>query len=140
MLAFLSTRLLVRRWFLTFLVVLGCHALKLSSDRPAARQRRSSLSMCICIDCALVERCTAYHLVEAKHGQPHLATEPDFTPRPGSPTVAVMVNSTDASPDFDVELDVTKCEDYLEDKGRWLRMMPPGTLLKAGFSPDFVPT
>ena len=38
------------------------------------------------------------------------------------------------------ELDVTACADYVAEPGRWLRVMPKGTLLKAGFAPDFVPT
>ena len=55
----------------------------------------------------------------------------------------------DASPDHpvviskfvegarEVELDVTACEDFVEEKGRWVKMMPKDTLLKAGFDPDF---
>lgn len=96
--------------------------------------------MCICVNCRLVERCTAYHHVEAKHGQPHLTDAPDFTPRSGNPTVAIIINSTNATTNFEVELDVIACDDFVEDIGRWSKMMPPGTLLKAGFSSDFVPT
>ena len=30
------------------------------------------------MNCAFVDNCTAYHVVEAKHGQPHVAEKPIF--------------------------------------------------------------
>jgi len=113
--------------------------------RPARarRRRRVAARMCICVNCALVDRCTAYHVVEAKHGQPHVAAAPDFTPRHRSPTVAINVfgpNAALAARGVEVELDVVACADFAEERGRWARMMPEGTLVKAGFDPDFLPT
>lgn len=105
------------------------------ATRPRARRRRSALD-CICVNCKFVDRCGAYHVVEAKHEQPHLSEAPDFNPRAGSPTVALNIFPESN----EVELDVTACEDFVEEKGRWVKMMPKGTLLKHGFDPDFIPT
>ena len=60
--------------------------------RPASPPR-SPLSMCICIHCARVTNCSAYHFVETKHEQPHLSEQPTFTPRNGSPTIHVNVRT-----------------------------------------------
>uniref|UniRef100_A0A7S3JQA9 Uncharacterized protein n=1 Tax=Aureoumbra lagunensis TaxID=44058 RepID=A0A7S3JQA9_9STRA len=118
------------------LVVVYFLSLLLSFRFGSSLLFRSNVKMCICVNCALVERCTAYHVVEAKHGQPHLSSAPDFTPRKGNPTVEIIVfNNT-----REAELDVTQCEDYIEDIGRWSKMMPRGTLMKHGFDPSFVPT
>jgi Hypothetical chloroplast protein Ycf34 len=56
-------------------------------------QRQSQLQMCICINCARVINCTAYYFVETKHEQPHITTDPTFTPRNGSPTIHVNVRT-----------------------------------------------
>lgn len=39
-----------------------------------------------------------------------------------------------------IEYDVVACDDFVLEQGRWGKMMPRGTLLDAGFDPDFVPT
>lgn len=57
------------------------------------RPRRIGPSMCICINCAHVTNCTAYHFVEAKHEQPHINENATFTPRNGSPTIHVNVRT-----------------------------------------------
>jgi hypothetical protein len=44
-----------------------------------------------------VTRCGAYHFVETKHEQPHIAKIPDFEPRNGSPTIHVNVRTTPRS-------------------------------------------
>jgi Hypothetical chloroplast protein Ycf34 len=62
----------------------------------------SSLSMCICIDCARVTNCAAYHFVETKHEQPHMTEDPTFTPRDGSPTIHVNVRTVRKEQDEDV--------------------------------------
>jgi len=54
----------------------------------------SSPLYCICIDCARVTDCKAYHFVETKHGQPHMNEDPTFTPRDGSPTIHVNIRNT----------------------------------------------
>jgi len=62
---------------------------------PPRQQCRTTntLSMCICINCKLVTNCAAYHFVEERHEQPHMAEEPGFTPRDGSPTIHVNLRS-----------------------------------------------
>jgi hypothetical protein len=49
--------------------------------------------MCICINCSRVINCSAYHFVETKHHQPHIAATTTFTPRDGSPTIHVNVRT-----------------------------------------------
>jgi hypothetical protein len=56
-------------------------------------QRNAPLAMCICINCSRVINCSAYHFVETKHNQPHIATTTTFTPRDGSPTIHVNVRT-----------------------------------------------
>ena len=48
---------------------------------------------CICINCARVTNCKAYHFVETKHEQPHINENPTFTPAEGSPTIHVNVRT-----------------------------------------------
>ena len=43
----------------------------------------TALGMCICIDCARVTNCAAYHFVETKHEQPHINENPTFEPIDG---------------------------------------------------------
>jgi len=133
--------------------------------------------MCICIDCARVTNCAAYHFVESKHEQPHMTENPTFTPREGSPTIHVNIRTTrtqEGQEEIDrmwrehesetakaeaasggqegalygetvynlshmttTEYDVVACEDFVEDKGCWVRNMPE-EIRKA--NPDFVPT
>lgn len=83
--------------------------------------------MCICIDCALVDRCLTYHAVETQHQQAHLTDQPDFEPQ--SPTINVNIRSTpDAGAQIDMEWDVVGCESFVADRGRWARLRP-GELL-----------
>ncbi|KAL7557133.1 hypothetical protein ACA910_002416 [Epithemia clementina (nom. ined.)] len=51
--------------------------------------------MCICIDCARVTNCAAYHFVETKHNQPHMTEHPTFTPREGSPTIHANIRTVE---------------------------------------------
>ena len=109
---------------------------------PRTRRRPATQLNCICVNCAFVDNCTAYHVVEAKHGQPHVSTNPIFTPREGSPTVAVNIFPPDSehkARGFEIELDVVECADFAREMGKWRKMMPPGTLVKAGFDPDYEP-
>jgi hypothetical protein len=55
--------------------------------------------MCICIDCARVPNCSAYHFVEIKHEQPHMTDDPTFTPQEGSPTIHVNVRTVRSDSD-----------------------------------------
>lgn len=97
-------------------------------------QQRTAPLDCICVHCAYVDRCKAYHVIEEKHNQPHVSESPDF--QPTNPTVAIIYDQTTEL----TELDVQACESFKEEKGRWAKMMPEGTLVKAGFDPDYVPT
>ena len=109
---------------------------------PRTRRGPATQLNCICVNCAFVDNCTAYHVVEAKHGQPHVAEKPIFTPREGSPTVAVNIFPPDSehkARGFEIELDVVECADFAREMGKWRKMMPPGTLVKAGFDPDYEP-
>ncbi|KAL7530994.1 hypothetical protein ACHAWF_003594 [Thalassiosira exigua] len=54
--------------------------------------------MCICIHCARVTNCSAYHFVEEQHSQPHINKGPTWEPRNGSPTIEVHIR-----PDADRE-------------------------------------
>jgi len=54
---------------------------------------KTEVNMCICINCARVTNCQAYHFVESKHNQPHMAENPTFMPRDGSPTIHVNVRT-----------------------------------------------
>lgn len=80
--------------------------------------------------------------------QPHIALDPEFSPRNGSPTIKVMIRKETKEPlivdddtyemsDTSVEYDVVKCEDFVSDPGRWVRYMPEEIRLA---NPDFVPT
>jgi hypothetical protein len=59
----------------------------------STKTRVATLNMCICIDCARVTNCAAYHFVESKHEQPHICEDPTFEPREGSPTIHVNVRT-----------------------------------------------
>mmetsp|Transcript_13721 Transcript_13721/g.19614 ORF Transcript_13721/g.19614 Transcript_13721/m.19614 type:complete len:203 (-) Transcript_13721:444-1052(-) len=59
-----------------------------ANDRSLCR-----VNMCICIDCARVTNCAAYHFVETKHEQPHMTEDPTFEPRDGSPTIHVNIRT-----------------------------------------------
>ncbi len=76
--------------------------------------------MCICVNCALVDRCTTYHEVEAQHQQPHLTMTPDFTPV--DPTINVNIRTF--GDEIQMEWDVVGCASFLEEKGRWSRLRP----------------
>ena len=131
-------------------------------------QRPTSLNMCICIDCARVTNCAAYHFVETNHEQPHITENPTFEPRDGNPTIHVTIRTEeerqaesrrmghgqetketvahgddfgkekyDLSSFVSTEYDVVKCEDFVLDKGNWIRNMPE-EIRKA--NPNFVPS
>jgi Hypothetical chloroplast protein Ycf34 len=62
-------------------------------------------NMCICIDCARVTNCAAYHFVETKHEQPHMTQHPTFEPREGSPTIHVNVRTVRTNKDRQREIE-----------------------------------
>ena len=62
-----------------------------STHRSAIR--KTSALHCICINCSRVVNCQAYHFVETKHEQPHMAENPTFKPREGSPSINVHIRT-----------------------------------------------
>jgi hypothetical protein len=71
----------------------GFVVLPIVRNRNAFLRRSAVANMCICIDCARVTTCAAYHFVETKHEQPHMTQDPTFEPREGSPTIHVNVRT-----------------------------------------------
>ena len=114
---------------------------------PAAPRITSSPRACICINCKWVDRCQTYHWVEQMHEQPHVTNAPDFDP--GDPQIQVFIRkegveeadvkdgadngSTDGmrAAVLSTEYDVFACDDFAEERGKWLRLMPDA---------DFIPT
>jgi hypothetical protein len=76
--------------------------------------------MCICINCHYVDRCETYYAVENQHQQPHVTEEPDFIAQ--EPTINVNIR-TDAET-IEMEWDVVGCASFLEEQGKWARLMP----------------
>ncbi|AHB89083.1 YCF34 [Thermosynechococcus sp. NK55a] len=76
--------------------------------------------MCICVNCALVDRCTTYHAVEAQHQQPHLTLTPDFDPI--EPTINVNIRTQ--GEEIQLEWDVVSCASFVEEQGRWAKLRP----------------
>ena len=77
--------------------------------------KRTSLQMCICINCARVTNCSAYHFVEEQHSQPHINTHPTWEPRDGSPTIQVHIRP-DTNKQNEIALD--KMREEHEDQTR----------------------
>lgn len=161
-------------WFL-FLATATPGASFLPTKSTVTRTLALQPLACICIDCARVTSCKAYHFVETKHNQPHMTSDPTFLPREGTPTIHVNVRTVkqdnvvqqimeehkaeeenaenaqkgedeeplhgktvyDMSSTTTIEYDVVACEDFVEDKGCWVRNMPEE--IKAA-NPNFVPT
>eukprot|EP00970_Alexandrium_tamarense_P004253 scaffold715_cov192-Alexandrium_tamarense.AAC.8 len=132
--------------------------------------------MCICIHCARVTNCQAYHFVEEQHSQPHINKDPTWEPRNGSPTIQVHIRAEtsvgeelnkmweeheeetrlaaeaakgkehvplvgskqyDLSGTTSYEYDVVECEDFVEEKGAWVKNMPEEIRIA---NPQFVPS
>jgi hypothetical protein len=71
----------------------GTHGFVPVVHKNAFLRSAINANMCICIDCARVTNCAAYHFVETKHEQPHMTNDPTFEPREGSPTIHVNVRT-----------------------------------------------
>ena len=118
---------------------------------PAAAARSPPPACCICINCKLVDRCKVYHWVEEMHEQPHLTMEPDFDPSKPEVQVFIRNEGEEEAPVRDApdagaegsgpegirtqtlttEFDVFECDAFVEDRGKWLRLMPDA---------DYIPT
>ncbi|CAB9524041.1 Hypothetical chloroplast protein Ycf34 [Seminavis robusta] len=73
--------------------------------RAMPQKTTTNLDMCICIDCARVTNCQAYHFVESKHNQPHISKSPTFMPQQGSPTIHVNVRTIRTQEDRQKEME-----------------------------------
>lgn len=85
-----------------------------SSGLPITR-RSTSLPMCICINCARVTNCLAYHFVEEQHAQPHINIKPTWEPRNGSPIIQVNIRP---NADRKAETELEKMWDEHESQTR----------------------
>lgn len=72
---------------------------RIPSSLQQQRMETTKQKMCICIDCSRVTNCEAYHFVETKHSQPHMAENPTFMPAEGSPTIHVNVRTVRSDED-----------------------------------------
>lgn len=70
---------------------------RITSSNPNSGRIKTKLC-CICVNCKWVTSCKAYHFVETKHEQPHMAEEPTFLPREGSPTINVNIRTEQRTP------------------------------------------
>jgi hypothetical protein len=77
-------------------------------------------TMCICVNCHYVDRCTTYHAVEHQHQQPHLTESPDF--EAVEPTINVNIRQKDDM--IEMEWDVVGCLSYKTEMGKWARLRP----------------
>ncbi len=96
--------------------------------------------MCICVNCAHVDRCLTYHAVETQHEQPHLTDLPEFEAlnptinvHIRSPQVTALAMESTAAPQvseleqlgtIEMEWDVVGCDSFHEDMGKWMRLRP----------------
>ena len=77
--------------------------------------------MCICVNCAWVDRCKTYHSVEEQHGASHIAAHPDFQ---GIDPKIHIILSEQTNGNTEIEWDVRSCGSFSEDQGKWLRLQP----------------
>ena len=77
--------------------------------------------MCICVDCAWVDRCKTYYTVEEHHGVKHLAEKPDF--QGTNPKIHINILDMPDSK-IGIEWDVRGCESFQLDQGKWSRLRP----------------
>ena len=77
--------------------------------------------MCICIDCALVNRCKTYFTVEEQHGVKHLSQNPDFQGK--NPKIQINILDLPNS-EIGIEWDVKGCDSFKLDRGKWSRLRP----------------
>mgnify|MGYP001161268744 FL=1 len=77
--------------------------------------------MCICVDCAWVNRCKTYFTVEENHGVKHLSKNPDF--QGTNPKIHINILDMPDS-EIGIEWDVRGCDSFQLDKGKWSRLRP----------------
>ncbi len=74
--------------------------------------------MCLCVNCAYIDRCETYHEVETYHEQPHLSANPDFIP------VHPLINVNIRQFGREMEWDVVGCESFKLAMGHWVQLRP----------------
>jgi len=77
--------------------------------------------MCICVDCAWVDRCKTYHTIEEHHGVKHLNMNPDF--QGTNPKIHINILDMPDSK-IGIEWDVRGCDSFQQDQGKWSRLRP----------------
>ena len=77
--------------------------------------------MCICVDCAWVDRCKTYYTVEEHHGVKHLSKNPDF--QGTNPKIHINILEMPDSK-IGTEWDVRGCDSFQPDQGKWSRLRP----------------
>ena len=77
--------------------------------------------MCICVDCAWVDRCKTYYTVEEHHGVNHLSENPDF--QGNNPKIHVNILDM-PNCEIGIEWDVRGCDSFQPDQGKWSRLRP----------------
>ena len=77
--------------------------------------------MCICVDCAWVDRCKTYYAVEENHGVKHLTQNPDF--QGSNPKIQINIFDMPDS-GIGIEWDVKGCDSFKPDQGKWGRLRP----------------
>tara|TARA_Y100001968_G_C19209418_1_gene643992 strand:+ start:582 stop:833 length:252 start_codon:yes stop_codon:yes gene_type:complete len=77
--------------------------------------------MCICVDCAWVDRCKTYYKVEEQHGAKHISESPDF--QGINPKIHVSIFE-EGSHEIGIEWDVRGCDSFKSDQGKWSRLRP----------------
>ncbi len=77
--------------------------------------------MCICVDCAWVDRCKTYHKVEQNHGVKHISQNPDF--QGINPKIHVSISNI-TNNEVGIEWDVRECDSFKHEQGKWSRLRP----------------
>ncbi len=77
--------------------------------------------MCICVDCAWVDRCKTYYKVEENHGVKHVSKNPDFQGL--NPKIHINISEMQNKV-IGIEWDVRGCDSFKQDQGKWSRLRP----------------
>tara|TARA_B100000700_G_C15008011_1_gene839548 strand:+ start:1036 stop:1287 length:252 start_codon:yes stop_codon:yes gene_type:complete len=77
--------------------------------------------MCICVNCAWVDRCKTYHKVEENHGAKHISQSPDF--QGVNPKIHINISNIQNN-GIGIEWDVRACDSFEQDQGKWSRLRP----------------
>ena len=77
--------------------------------------------MCICVNCAWVDRCKTYYKVEENHGAKHISQNPDF--QGINPKIHINISNIQNN-GIGIEWDVRACDSFEQDQGKWSRLRP----------------